>query len=77
MEISIEILNKKVCRVCISSRKLQSLYIDSNCSVLEKLRSFIQIEVTRLCVLNRFSYNLLSSRIMTSQNYQNGSAILA
>lgn len=48
MEISIEILNKKLCRVCLKDpNKLQSLYIEKNSSVLEKLRSFIQIEVFR------------------------------
>lgn len=43
---SIPVFNKKVCRVCLKdSIKLKNLYIKKNLDVLEKLRSFIEIEV--------------------------------
>lgn len=49
---SIPVFNKKVCRVCLKdSTKLKNLYIKKNVDVLEKLRSFIEIEVRKK---NRF-----------------------
>lgn len=80
MEISIEILNKKLCRVCLKdSKSLQSLFIEKNSSVLEKLRSFIEIEVNRIQKLaqNLFSNFFLTSRTKKSLNFQNGFVILA